>query len=89
MTEEREMRLSSAELVKVSVSCLVCGAEVTVDVGNETQLAKLNSDFAPFACTICQAPLDSMLVQALRGIGTWRAHLKKARGSVTFRIPVR
>jgi hypothetical protein len=86
MTEEHELKIPYQDLVRVSIECRKCKAEIVIDLRHEFYLNTDWSNKADFICPVCEEKFHKSLRLALNKFKELFAHLDASEHSVFFRI---
>ena len=86
MTEETEIRIPFADLIRVSFECKQCGAETTIDISKEQHQRIENTKESPMKCPLCATEFDSQLRNAFSKLIDWHERVKESGHKVFFKI---
>lgn len=83
MTEERELRIPSNEIVRIAVECSACGVEITLDMNMQCETPWKEKGLE---CPVCHRKFDSNLRTALYYYSSWLTAIQISGEKVSFRI---
>ena len=85
MTGEKEISVPYSDLVKMSITCKHCTAEVIVNIA-ESRQARIHSDKEQYVCPICRENFADRIGPALAHLSEWFRLIQESGHVATFRI---
>ena len=85
MTESKELRIPSSDLIDMCIRCKRCKAEVTVNLCLQEQRRVLDEQNR-FECPVCRTAFAPALLQALRSYYKWLSEIQGSGEDVSFRL---
>lgn len=83
MTELHEHRIPHHQLLLVSLRCQACEGELILDIMNQKQTKRLDSN-DPIKCPLCSTPFHGKLYEALQKFQEWANILKASGQEIVF-----